>query len=76
MSVLINKTGLINSGEYTGRYVKVQDDTDNTGGYLVLLSKSKDFTSEDGFDDWVESLDDLEGYFDERGWQIIWKIHK
>jgi len=37
MSIPIEVTGIIRSGELAGRYVRVQDDSVNTGGFLILI---------------------------------------
>ena len=69
-TIPINKTGLITQGGDEIRYVRVVDDSDSTGGFLVLLSNNPQFS--DGFDDWVEDHDSLIRYFDEAGWVVVW----
>jgi hypothetical protein len=65
----IGKRGRIRTGEYAGFYVRIQDDTPNTGGYLVLTWQDAQST---GYDNWVESVTDLDAFFLESGWDIEW----
>jgi len=48
----VGKKGRIVSGLKAGGFVYVEDDTENTGGYLVHTATSPDF--QDGFYGWVE----------------------
>ena len=57
-------------GDDAGSFVKIQDDSENTGGYLILLSDRDDFSS--GSDDWVEDSKALEQYFEESEWEVNW----
>lgn len=66
----LGRIGTIVAGNEVGRYVKVIDDSKNTGGYLILTSDHADFR--DGFDSWVEDDDALQRYFRESGWLIEW----
>ena len=70
MSVPITMVGKIIFGEERGRYVKIIDDGDNTGGYLILTASSPDFS--DGYDNWVENHEALTGYFEESRWIVDW----
>ena len=51
-------------------YVKIIDDSLNTGGFLIITSKNHDMS--DGFDDWVQNKEGLFGYIREAGWIIDW----
>lgn len=66
----IGITGKILEGEEQGYFVKVIDDSDDTGGYLILTCDEKTFSS--GFDGWVKNWEDLEGYFEGANWKIEW----
>jgi hypothetical protein len=68
----INTIGKILEGENKGHYVLIQDDFQNTGGYLILISNESSFTSDDGIDYWVETLEDLNNFFEESKWKINW----
>jgi hypothetical protein len=73
MDIRIGAVGRIVSGDYAGWYVKVQDDSENTGGFLILISGDRTFQSGKGFDGWVEGRAMLEGYFRESSWQVEWE---
>lgn len=68
----IGMKGKIIEGDYKGWYVLVQDDNDNTGGYLILLSDNINFKGGQGYDDWVDSEQSLKRYFEESKWIIEW----
>ena len=67
----IGSLGLIVSGREEGRWVEVVDDHNESGGYLILTFADA-HRSPDAFDAWVESILDVELYFDECGWDIRW----
>ncbi len=70
MEIKIDTIGKITSGDECGWYVKVLDDSENTGGFIVLTSERIDFSN--AFDSWVESLDALQSYFEESQWTVKW----
>jgi len=70
--VKIGKFGRILDGDPKGWYVFVQDDKENTGGFLVLLSASSEPADFRGFDDWVENAESLQSYFLSKKRQIHW----
>jgi hypothetical protein len=67
----IGKKGRIRSGdgEHTGFFIRIKDDAQNAGGYLILLWED---TSPTGYDYWVETTKDLDQFFGESGWDIEW----
>lgn len=71
MEIKINKLGKIVAGENVNHFLKVIDDKNNTGGFLILTSQTHDF--QDGFDSWVEDLFSLQKYFEESAWIIQWQ---
>ena len=70
--IRLNIIGRILEGDDVGLFVKILDDSDNTGGYLVITSKTETF--ENCHDDWVEDMDSLKNYFEESLWQIEWSL--
>lgn len=65
----IGKKGRLRNGKHAGFFVRIKDDSQNTGGYLILCWKDAPL---EGYDDWVENLVDLEQFLRESGWDIEW----
>lgn len=61
----INKIGKIQDGEMQGWYIKLIDDTENTGGYLLLQSEQEDFKG-NGYDDWFIDLEEARHYIESK----------
>lgn len=70
--IKINVIGKILEGDNENWYVLIKEDFENTGGYLILISKDPDFISIEGCDYWVEKYSNLRGFFDESNWKIQW----
>jgi hypothetical protein len=70
MDIKIGTLGRIIEGDDIGLYVRVLDDSHNTGGYLILTSTHQDMS--DGADNWVEDRDTLSRYFFESHWVVEW----
>ena len=70
MEIKINQIGQIVAGDDVSSYVKVVDDIENTGGYLILTSTDRNM--QHCFDSWVESKDALSRYFAESDWSVQW----
>jgi hypothetical protein len=71
MKILLDSIGRITAGEEIGRFVRIVDDSENTGGYLIVTSTDREGEIE-AFDNWVESTVDVEKYIEESGWEIAW----
>ena len=66
----IGKSGRLKNGQHAGCFVRIQDDSSNTGGYLIIVWRDSPI---EGFDNWVENSSDLEQFFRESGWEIEWE---
>lgn len=69
--IKIGKVGKIDSGDDAGSFIKVIDDAKQTGGFIILLSKSEKL--ENVFDYWVENEQSLKVFFEESNWLISWR---
>jgi hypothetical protein len=72
MTMRVGVVGKIVSGDERGAYVKIVDDSEDTGGYLILTSMYPDFR--DGNDNWVENRDVLVRFLKESKWIIEWNL--
>lgn len=70
--IRIGKTGVVLAGDNMGWQVRVDDDSLNTGGFLILTSRDFSDPSAEAFDDRVEDEMALQGYFKESGWLVKW----
>ncbi|RYY79136.1 MAG: hypothetical protein EOO69_07660 [Moraxellaceae bacterium] len=68
--ILIGEIGQIIFGDHAGNFIRIEDDSENTGGFLVLISPYKDFRPV--YDDWVESQESLYKYFQQSQWIVNW----
>lgn len=73
MEIKFNILGIIlNGANPEEKFIKIIDDQENTGGFLVLLSSNDKFSSFNSYDDWVENLEILKEYLQESNWIIKW----
>ena len=72
-AIPIEQIGIIKKGDNAGWQVKVIDDSESSGGYLILIAKDFFDPSSEGFDDWVPDIKLLAGYFAESGWLVDWE---
>ncbi len=63
--------GRIVAGDDAGRFVEVLDDASSSGGFLILTYDHLD-RSGNAYDSWVESIVDVDLYFEESGWDVEW----
>ncbi len=68
----LNTFGVILEGEFNSWCVFIEDDSKNTGGYLILLSPSLSKENPMGFDVWVENIQDVQQCVTEKKWKIKW----
>ena len=74
MKIPIGLPGHVTNSEQLGHFVRVDDDRDETGGFLIFeWWEGSDGLDENGaFDSWVETRTDLDAYFQNAGWRIVW----
>ncbi|MCX4823792.1 hypothetical protein OG883_28745 [Streptomyces sp. NBC_01142] len=68
----IGVIGRITSAEEHGRYVRIQQLSDEPPSYVVLTASDRNFQSEGG-DAWVEDETSLRQYFEESRWTVQWE---
>lgn len=69
--MLIGKKGIIKGGTTDGWFILIQDDSENTGGYLLLQSPNENFIGE-GYDNWFLSLDEVNQHLELNKLNISW----
>lgn len=73
MEIKFNILGIIlNGANPEEKFIKIIDDQENTGGFLILLSSNDEFLPSNSYDDWVENLEILKEYLQESNWIIKW----
>ncbi len=74
MDIRFNILGIIKNGvNPEEKFIKIIDDKENTGGFLILLSETGNFDFPYGYDEWAENLETLQKYLLESNWIIEWK---
>ncbi len=70
----ISVVGSVLNSNKAGHEVRIEDDTENTGGYLIFerWSGSDGPNGEGWFDSWVPDESSLKQFFIDNGWQIRW----
>ena len=74
MEIEVGRVGIIKSGDDAGWQVKVLDDSSDSGGFLILISKEFNNPKSEGYDSWVNSYDEVISYFIESNWVIDWDV--
>jgi hypothetical protein len=74
--IQVGVVGAVLNGRHPDMKVQIVDDTTDTGEFFVLQwwPESGGLGPEGTFDDWVESRDALEAYWEESGWQVRWVV--
>lgn len=71
MDIRIGVVGtILSGGDENERYIKIADNTESTGGFLILTAEDPDMKR--GFDAWVKDRDELEKYFNEANYTVDW----
>ncbi len=71
--VKVNKLGKILQGKHKNWYIFVKDDFEESGGFLILLSKDADIDRPgEGYDSWAEDFSTVKKIFQECDWQVDW----
>lgn len=68
----IGRLGVIERGYDAGFQIKIIDDSDNTGGFLIITGTNLNDKSSEAFDGWVATKEDLQVYFEEFNWVVKW----
>ena len=71
-AIRLDTIGRIVKGEDLGTFLRVLDDSEDTGGFFVLHSNTVSFM--DVHDVWLEDWGALEEYFEAMGWSIDWQV--
>lgn len=70
MDIKINVVGKVIKGDGVGSFIKILDDSESTGGVIILFSEDDTFSQV--FDGWVEDYKSLVAFFAETDWVIEW----
>jgi hypothetical protein len=67
--------GAIQNSGKSGHMVRVDDDTGNSGGFLILEWRdgSTGPNANGAFDSWVDSEAGVTKFLDETDWCIVWR---
>jgi hypothetical protein len=74
MEIPVEIVGTILNSQHVGHQVRVSDDSENTGGFLIFewWQGSDGPNAGNAFDSWVKNREDLAGFFQESGWEVKW----
>jgi hypothetical protein len=74
MDVPVGSVGRVTNSTRSGHCVRVEDDRDNTGGFLIFewWVGAGGPNEQGAFDSWVATADDLLAFIQESGWKIDW----
>ena len=75
MKITIEVIGTIMNSQHTSHHIRVADDAENTGGFIIYewWQGSDGPNSNQSFDSWVENKDSLAKFFLESDWDIQWQ---
>jgi hypothetical protein len=72
MEIKLGKIGIITEGKMKGYYIRIDDDFENTGGFLIIYNSAPDMSSSNGYDDWVENEECLRDFCIDNSWIVNW----
>ncbi len=68
-----NTAGKIQSGESKGWFIYIQEDFEKSGGYIIIVSRTVNFSKEvEGYDYWAKDRFSIEDIFKEAEWMVHW----
>lgn len=67
----LDRHGRILSGFYEGYFVRIHDDSEETGGFYIYLVNDLSAPT-DGGDYWVAGRGELESFVESSQWEIDW----
>lgn len=70
-TIKIDVPGRILHGAEQGRFVRILDDSRETGGFLIVTSADPGSMVE-VYDSWVESIVEVDLFAAESNWEIEW----
>lgn len=71
--IKLNTKGCILNGEFKDWHIFIEVLDKEEGPYLILLTSPDNAK---GYDDWIENIQNLENYFYEAKWDILWLDEK
>lgn len=74
MTIPLGVEGCIVNSAHVGHAVRVEDDREKTGGFVVYewWTGSNGPNDDGSFDSWVENEGSLESFFAESNWAVKW----
>lgn len=73
-TIPVGVQGRVTNADSPILHVFVEHDATDTGGYFVCKwPPGADASGPCVFDDWVETAEDLQSYFEDSGWNVVWK---
>lgn len=73
MEIKIGVIGKIIEGDLCGWFLKIKEDFDESGGYLILISKDSNLSKySEGYDYWAEDKNIVKEMINGFKWKIQW----
>lgn len=71
--IKLENIGKIQNRKFKNWFIIIKNDVENTGGYLVIQSPTKDFSLA-GYDNWFINLEEVIQYIEFNGLLIEWDM--